>query len=192
MIMPNELLIQFRIFLPVIFYSWVTNRNRGFNQLTPCSALSFEWGRKGKVDIESESSVRTGPTKYLFLFLGFLFAVIGFIGVVVPGLPTTVFMIMAASCFAKSSPRFERWILNLPVVGAMVRDHRSGLGMPRRAKVIAISMMAVATVLSIVFAIDQLGIRFVVGVVGSVGVWYVGIRVPTREKVLQNREAQEH
>ena len=74
----------------------------------------------------------------------------------------------------------------------MVRDHRSGLGMPRRAKVIAISMMAVATVLSIVFAIDQLGIRFVVGVVGSVGVWYVGIRVPTREKVLQNREAQEH
>ncbi|MBG01517.1 MAG: hypothetical protein CL470_04525 [Acidimicrobiaceae bacterium] len=137
--------------------------------------------------MESESSVRTGPIKYLFLFLGFVFAALGFVGIVVPGLPTTVFMIMAASCFAKSSPRFERWILNLPVVGAMVRDHRSGLGMPRKAKTIAISMMAFATALSIVFAIDQLGIRIIVGVVGLVGVWYVGIRVPTREKVLSQR-----
>ena len=139
------------------------------------------------MNIESESSVRTGPTKYLFLFFGFVFAALGFIGIVVPGLPTTVFMIMAASCFAKSSPKFERWILDLPVVGAMVRDHRSGLGMPRKAKTIAISMMAAATALSIVFAIDQIGIRIIVGGVGLVGVWYVGFRVPTREKVLSQQ-----
>ncbi len=139
------------------------------------------------MDIESESSVRTGPTKYLFLFFGFVFAALGFIGIVIPGMPTTVFMIMAASCFARSSPRFERWILNLPVVGSMVRDHRSGLGMPRKAKVIAISMMVVATALSIVLALNQLGIRFIVGAVGVIGVWYVGIRVPTREKVLSQR-----
>ena len=139
------------------------------------------------MNIESESSVRTGPTKYLFLFFGFVFAALGFIGIVIPGMPTTVFMIMAASCFARSSPRFERWILNLPVVGSMVRDHRSGLGMPRKAKVIAISMMVVATALSIVLALNQLGIRFIVGAVGVIGVWYVGIRVPTREKVLSQR-----
>ena len=139
------------------------------------------------MNIESESSVRTGPAKYLFLFFGFVFAALGFIGIVVPGLPTTVFMIMAASCFAKSSPKFERWILDLPVVGAMVRDHRSGLGMPRKAKTIAISMMAAATALSIVFAIDQIGIRIIVGGVGLVGVWYVGFKVPTRERVLSQR-----
>ena len=139
------------------------------------------------MNIESESSVRTGPTKYLFLFFGFVFAALGFIGIVIPGMPTTVFMIMAASCFARSSPRFERWILNLPVVGSMVREHRSGLGMPRKAKVIAISMMVVATALSIVLALNQLGIRFIVGAVGVIGVWYVGIRVPTREKVLSQR-----
>tara|TARA_B100001250_G_scaffold353719_1_gene327179 strand:- start:126 stop:350 length:225 start_codon:yes stop_codon:yes gene_type:complete len=69
----------------------------------------------------------------------------------------------------------------------MVRDHRSGLGMPRKAKVIAISMMVVATALSIVLALNQLGIRFIVGAVGVIGVWYVGIRVPTREKVLSQR-----
>ena len=69
----------------------------------------------------------------------------------------------------------------------MVRDHRSGLGMPRKAKSIAISMMAIATALSIVFAIDQIGIRIIVGGVGLVGVWYVGFKVPTREKVLSQR-----
>ena len=142
------------------------------------------------MNIESESSVRTGPTKYFFLFFGFVFAALGFVGIVVPGLPTTVFMIMAASCFAKSSPRFERWILGLPVVGAMVRDHRSGLGMPRKAKVIAITMMVVATTSSIVFAMNQIGLRFVVAAVGVVGVWYVGIRVPTREKVISQRKVE--
>ncbi len=139
---------------------------------------------------EPESSVRTGPTKYFFLFFGFVFAALGFVGIVVPGLPTTVFMIMAASCFAKSSPRFERWILGLPVVGAMVRDYRSGLGMPRKAKVIAITMMVVATTSSIVFAMNQTGLRFVVAALGVVGVWYVGIRVPTREKVISKREVE--
>ena len=48
-------------------------------------------------------------------------------------------------------------------------------------------MMAIATALSIVFAIDQIGIRIIVGVVGIVGVWYVGFRVPTRERVLSQR-----
>ena len=120
-----------------------------------------------------------------------IFTAVGLIGIAVPGLPTTVFMILAASCFARSSPRFERWILNLPVIGVMVHDFRSGLGMPRRAKVIAITMMTLAVALSIAFAINRLSIQFLVGAVGVVGVWYVGIRVPTREKVLLSRDPQD-
>ncbi|MED5265486.1 MAG: YbaN family protein [Actinomycetota bacterium] len=140
---------------------------------------------------QSQSSVRTGPTKYFFLFFGMIFTAVGLIGIAVPGLPTTVFMILAASCFARSSPRFERWILNLPVIGVMVQDFRSGLGMPRRAKAIAITMMTLAVALSIAFAINRLSIQFLVGAVGVVGVWYVGIRVPTREKVLLSRDPQD-
>ena len=143
------------------------------------------------MDLQPESSVRTGPIKYFFLFFGFVFSALGFIGIVVPGLPTTVFMILAASCFTKSSPRFERWILDLPVVGRMVIDFRSGLGMPRRIKVIAVTMMGVTVTSSAVFFLSNFLIRVLVILVGVIGVWYVCYRVPTREKVLEQRSQEE-
>ncbi|KIE52529.1 MAG: hypothetical protein MB53_00255 [marine actinobacterium MedAcidi-G2A] len=131
--------------------------------------------------------VKSTVLRYLLLVIGFIFVAVGFIGVLVPGLPTTVFMIMAAWCFAKSSPRFERWVLQLPGIGKFVQDHRSGLGMPRKSKIIAITMMSLAVVLSIVFALNQISIRFIVGTVGIFGVWYVGCKVPTREKVISQK-----
>ena len=70
--------------------------------------------------------------------LGWAAVGIGTIGVVVPGLPTTVFFVVAAACFSRSSPRFEQWVLERPGVGPLVRDYRAGLGMPRNAKVAAI------------------------------------------------------
>ena len=98
--------------------------------------------------------------------------------------PTTVFMLIGASCFARSSPRFEKWVLDLPGVGSMVGDYRRGLGMPRRAKVLAISMIVVASGISAGLLINQLVVRLIVAAVGLVGVWFVGLRVPTRERVL--------
>tara|TARA_Y100001947_G_scaffold4622_1_gene3958 strand:+ start:729 stop:1028 length:300 start_codon:yes stop_codon:yes gene_type:complete len=94
-------------------------------------------------------------------------------------------MVIGASCFARSSPRFEKWILDLPGIGSMVGDYRRGLGMPRRAKVLAISMIVVACGISAGLLIKQLVIRLVVVAVGLVGVWFVGLHVPTRERVLR-------
>ena len=74
--------------------------------------------------------------------LGWAAVGIGTIGIVVPGLPTTVFFVVAAACFSRSSPRFEQWVLERPGVGPLVRDYRAGLGMPRNAKVAAIASIA--------------------------------------------------
>ena len=80
--------------------------------------------------------------------LGWTAVALGVVGIVVPGLPTTGFFVLAAASFARSSPRFEQWVLDLPKVGPLVRDYRAGLGMPRRAKVMAIAMMLTACSIS--------------------------------------------
>ncbi len=127
--------------------------------------------------------VRSGLSRAVWLVIGMAAVVLGGIGVVVPGWPTTVFFIVAASCFARSSPRFERWVLDLPGVGPMVRDHRAGLGMPRRAKVVALSMMWVAILLSGLVLRHRAPVLGGILVLGLVGSAYILWRVPTRGRV---------
>ena len=138
------------------------------------------------------SSAKSFFLKSLLLLLGFIFVGLGFIGIIVPGMPTTVFMILAAACFAKSSPKFEQWILDLPGIGRLVQDHRDGLGMPQKSKAIAITMMVLAVTLSIIFAITSTLVQILVGGVGIIGVWYVGVRGPTKEKVLALRDTEQN
>jgi uncharacterized membrane protein YbaN (DUF454 family) len=121
--------------------------------------------------------------RFGLLALGWIAVALGGIGVFVPGLPTTGFFVLAAACFARSSPRFEKWVLGLPKVGPLVRDHRAGLGMPRRAKVVAIAMMLTACSLSSLALGSALLAGLVMGA-GLVGTWYVGWRIPTRERML--------
>jgi uncharacterized membrane protein YbaN (DUF454 family) len=112
----------------------------------------------------------------------------GAVGLVVPGLPTTVFFIVAAWCFSRSSPRLERWVLGLPRIGPLVADYRAGLGMPRRAKLFAVTTMAVFVGISVLL-IDSPIARIGVGALGVLGGWYVLVRVPTREDVIASSQA---
>jgi len=117
--------------------------------------------------------------RWVWFLAGWVAVALGGIGIVVPGLPTTVFFIIAAWCFGRSSPRFEQWILNLPRIGPMVRDHRAGLGMPRRAKAWAVGTMVVfggASALTVSHPAVALTILSLV----AIGAWYVLYRVPTR------------
>jgi uncharacterized membrane protein YbaN (DUF454 family) len=126
--------------------------------------------------------------RIVLMTVGFAAVGLGTVGIVVPGLPTTGFFVLAAACFAKSSPRFERWVLDLPTVGPLVRDYRAGLGMPRRAKVLAISMMLTACVLS-AWVVGRPVIGALIVGAGLVGTAYILWRVPTRERVLADRAA---
>ena len=122
---------------------------------------------------------RSRLARWLWISAGFVLVGIGGLGMVLPVLPTTVFFIGAAACFARSSPRFERWVLNLPRIGPMVRDYRAGLGMPLRAKYIAISMIVIAVSLSSL-ALSSWTPRLGAYGLALIGVWYIGMRVPTR------------
>lgn len=116
--------------------------------------------------------------RLVWIPIGLLCVGIGGIGVVVPGLPSTGFFVLAAAAFARSSPRLEAWLLGLPGVGPLVRDYRAGLGMPRQAKVTAIVMMLTAVVVSALL-VDHVWLKVTILAAGAIGTVVV-LRVPTK------------
>jgi uncharacterized protein len=79
---------------------------------------------------------------------GFLLTALGVVGLVLPLVPGTLFLILAAACFARSSPRFERWLLDHPKLGPSIVSWETTGSIPRRAKIISILAMAVSFVLT--------------------------------------------
>jgi len=114
-----------------------------------------------------------------FLALGWVFVGLGAVGVVLPGWPTTVWLLAAAFFFARSSPRFYRWLLSHPLFGAIVRDVRAGLGLPARVKAFAISMIVLFGGGSTVLLSARPWLSVLVAVAGSTGIVYL-LRMPTR------------
>ena len=143
--------------------------------------LSISPADPGDSAAASPSKVARNPlVRGLWVVAGLACVAVGAVGVIVPGLPSTVFFIMAAAAFSRSSERMERWVLGLPVVGKLVADYRSGLGMPLRAKVIAGTMIVVAVGISSGLFLESWLWRGVVIGLGIVGLAYIFGRVPTR------------
>ncbi|MCX6367975.1 MAG: YbaN family protein [Armatimonadetes bacterium] len=128
--------------------------------------------------------------RYLWLTLGFLCVGLGFVGIVVPGLPATGFFVAAAWCFSRSSEKFLFWLLNLPLVGPLLQDYRAGLGMPLKAKWFASISLSLAVSISSLFAIRLLWGKIGCIALGLIGLWYIWTRVPLREKVLAKQESR--
>lgn len=77
-----------------------------------------------------------------FKALGGLMLALGIIGVFLPVMPTTIFLILAAWCFGRSSPKLESWMLDHPRFGPALRQWREQGAVPLKAKVMAVSGMA--------------------------------------------------
>lgn len=89
----------------------------------------------------------------LLFALGWLSVALGVLGLFLPLLPTTPFMLLAAACFARSSERFYLWITSHPRIGPMIADYLAGRGLPMRAKYWAIITLWTSIVLG-VFWVD--------------------------------------
>lgn len=79
-----------------------------------------------------------------FFCLGLLFFVIGIIGIALPVLPTTPFMLLATACFARSSPKLHAWLYHHQVFGKFIQNWEKSRAIPRRAKYFAWAMMTVS------------------------------------------------
>ena len=94
-----------------------------------------------------------GPARGALLALGFVCTAIGIAGVILPGLPGTVFLLIAVWAFSRSSERFHLWLYEHPRFGRTVRDWHAHRVIPVKAKVAAVSMMA-ATAVGLVWMSD--------------------------------------
>ena len=78
--------------------------------------------------------------KVFYIILGSVLVGIGGIGIVVPGLPTTPFLLLAAGCYVKGSPRLHAWLLNHKLFGPLIKDYQEKKALPRKVKIFAISI----------------------------------------------------
>jgi uncharacterized protein len=85
----------------------------------------------------------------LYLVAGLLCVGLGYVGVVVPGMPSTVFFLVALWAFKRSSPRFESWLLNHPVFGPTLRDWEETRSIRMGTKILAIAVIWVSIGVSI-------------------------------------------
>lgn len=91
--------------------------------------------------------------RWLFLIAGLLCVGLGLLGALLPLLPTTPFLLLAAACFARSSARMHHWLHNNRLFGAYIQRYRAGDGMPLRAKVITLLIMWLSLGYSAVVAV---------------------------------------
>ena len=124
---------------------------------------------------------RKRPTlrQTLLVAAGLVALGLGLIGIVLPGLPTTPFVLLAAACFARASPRLHRWLTNHRYLGPMVRDWEANRSLSLRVKWIAITMMGTMVLLSAWQFSARPWLQGGVLALGLVGGWVVW-RIPTR------------
>jgi uncharacterized protein len=130
---------------------------------------------------DSATLHRSRVVRGLFWLAGSVSLALGLVGVVLPGLPTTPFVLLAAACYAKASPRLHGWLLHHRFMGPMVRDWEQHRSLTRRTKTVAqVSMVAMV-------GLSAWGLRgqpVVLGlllVAAAIGVLVVA-RIPTRNR----------
>ena len=97
--------------------------------------------------------------KYFYLISGFLLVAIGVIGIFLPLLPTTIFLILASVCFVKSSPRANEWLRNHNVLGAYIKNYQDKSGLTITSKIFNLILLwGMITVSAFLFT-DGLYIR---------------------------------
>jgi uncharacterized membrane protein YbaN (DUF454 family) len=92
--------------------------------------------------------------KYLFLFSGILSLILGIIGIFLPVLPTTPFLLLSAFLFARSSKRLYDWLLNHKVLGEYIKGFLQEKAIPLHIKIYSISVLWLTIICSIVFAMS--------------------------------------
>jgi uncharacterized membrane protein YbaN (DUF454 family) len=121
--------------------------------------------------------VSSGLLRILLVACGTLCVALGVVGIFLPLMPTTVFLLLAAACYARSSNRFYQRLLNHRVLGIYIRNSREGRGMRRRDKLVTLILLWVAIGVTIVWSAETLWLRLLLLAIAT-GVTVHVARIP--------------
>lgn len=93
--------------------------------------------------------------KVAFVAIGLLSLALGIIGIFLPVLPTTPFLLLSAFCFTRSSKRLLIFLLTNRFFGKYISNYRNGLGIPLRTKIYTVSLLWITILYSIFFVVDE-------------------------------------
>ena len=126
--------------------------------------------------------------KYIYIFLGLLCVTLGSIGVALPGLPTTPFLLLASWFFYRSSKRMQTWLL-ASWMGKYIRSYQEKGGMETKTKLWVLFFMTTMVIISTIWLIPDDSIaKIIVPIAGGIGCFVVWFIVPTAQTVKKKKE----
>jgi len=97
--------------------------------------------------------------RILLIIIGTLCVILAVVGIMLPVLPTTPFLLLAAVCYARSSQRFYDWLMNNALFGTYIRNYREGRGIPLKQKIITILLLWLSIGYAVVFVAQHWWLR---------------------------------
>jgi len=128
--------------------------------------------------------------KKLFILLGFISILCGLFGILIPILPTTPFLLLAAYLFAKSSPNFYNWLINSRLFGPYIRNYREKRGMTLIHKVLVLILLWFVIITTMIYGTEHIWVRILLAIVAiAVSTHIFMIKTLKGEIYAENRTA---
>ena len=135
---------------------------------------------------EGDKRHPSAPVRWLLIAAGLMAVALGVAGAFLPVLPTTPFMLLAAACFARASPRLDRMLTESKMFGPAILEWRAHRSMPWRTKLVAIGLMSLMIAMSATFFVEPWWAKALLVAVGvATGAWMW--RIPSRDRPARSR-----
>ncbi|ASK61414.1 hypothetical protein CFK37_04105 [Virgibacillus phasianinus] len=106
--------------------------------------------------------------KVLLTIAGSISLGLGILGVILPLLPTTPFLLLSAACYVRSSEKLYQWLITNKWLGSYIENYRAGKGIPLKAKIVGITLLWVSMGYTIFFIVPLVIVKLLLFVIGGI------------------------
>ncbi|MDI6804605.1 MAG: YbaN family protein [Bacteroidota bacterium] len=127
----------------------------------------------------TNTNIYHGIARLGLVIAGNIFVGLGVLGIFLPLLPATPFFLLAAACFAKSSPRFYEWLMDNRWFGSYLKNYRDNKAIPKKVKIVSVSFLWITILSTIFFAVEATLIKYILIII-AIGITIHISRIGTK------------